>query len=167
MWLSRSNCRSPRTPECGAPGGTESYHSSVTYPSRSGGEKGLSFRLVINGAARAFLQTDQLLLRAVARAHRWFDDLVGGQIDGRDRQVQRSRHNTLAGSYVWRFSHPRRWSGLWQAVNRLSLPRKHYGPAVLIFQWAGPRKSGPSDFRRRPEPPPINSGPAASFFCSK
>src|ERR1700693_1412193 len=67
-----------------------------------------------------------------------------------------SASNTSAGLYVWRFSHPRWWSGLWQAVNRLILPRKHYGPAVLIFQWAGRRKSEPSDFRSRPEPAPIN-----------
>ena len=31
-------------------------------------------------------------------------------------------------------------AGSWQAVNRLSLPRKHYGLAVLIFQCTGRRK---------------------------
>jgi hypothetical protein len=31
---------------------------------------------VINGGARASCKTDQSLLRAVARAHCWFDDLV-------------------------------------------------------------------------------------------
>jgi hypothetical protein len=77
-----------------------------------------------------------------------------------------SASNTSAGSYVWRFSHRRWWSGSWQAVNRLSLPRKHYGPAVSMFRWTGRRKSGPSDFRSRPEPAPINSGPATTFFCS-
>jgi hypothetical protein len=76
-------------------------------------------------------------------------------------------NNTSAGLYVWRFSHPRWWSGSWQAVNRLSLPRKHYGPAVLIFQWAGRRKSEPSDFRSRAEPAPINSGPATTLLLFK
>jgi hypothetical protein len=38
-----------------------------------------------------------------------------------------------------------------QAVSRLSLPRKHYGPAVLISQWTGRRKSELSDLRRRSE----------------
>ena len=57
------------------------------------------------------------------------------RIDGRDRQVQRVGEQYV--SRLWRFSHPRWWSGLWQAVNHLSLPRKHYGPAVLIFLWTG------------------------------
>jgi hypothetical protein len=46
-------------------------------------------------------------------------------------------------------------------------PRKHYGPAVLIFQWAGRRKSEPSDLCRRPEHVPINSGPATILVQSK
>ena len=54
-----------------------------------------------------------------------------------------------------------------QAVNRLSLPRKHYGAAVLIFQWAGRRKSERSDLRRRSEHAPINSRPATTLLCSK
>jgi hypothetical protein len=61
--------------------------------------------------------------------------------------------------YVWRFSHPKWWSGSWKTVNHLSLPRKHYGPAVLIFQWAGRPKSEPSDLRSRPEHAPVNSRP--------
>ena len=56
---------------------------------------------------------------------------------------------------------------MWQAVNRLSLPRKLYGPAVLIFQWAGRRKSEPSDFRSRPEHAPINSRPATTLLLFK
>ena len=85
----------------------------------------------------------------------------------RSPSATESASNTSAGSYVWRFSHPRWWSGLWQAVNRPSLPRKHYGLAVLIFQWAGRRKGGPSDFRSRPEPAPINSGPATTLLVFK
>ena len=50
-----------------------------------------------------------------------------------------------------RFSHPSWWSGSLQAVNRPSLQRRHYGPAVLMFRWAGRRKSEPSDLRSRPE----------------
>jgi len=56
---------------------------------------------------------------------------------------------------------------LWQAVNRLSLPRKRYGPAVLIFQWAGPRKGEPSDFRRRSEPALINTELATTLLLIK
>jgi hypothetical protein len=78
-----------------------------------------------------------------------------------------SANNTSAGLYVWRFSHPRWWSGSLQAVNRPSLPRKHYGAAVLIFQWAGRRKSERSDLRRRSEHASINSRPATTLLCSK
>jgi Conserved hypothetical protein 698 len=58
---------------------------------------------------------------------------------------------------------PRWWSGLWRAVNRLSLPRKHYGPAVLPFRWTGRRKSEPSDLRRPKHHALLNRRPAARF----
>jgi site-specific DNA recombinase len=41
--------------------------------------RGVELRLVINRGASASGQTDQALLRAVARAHCWFDDLVSGR----------------------------------------------------------------------------------------
>jgi hypothetical protein len=41
--------------------------------------RGVELRLVVNGGARASCKTDQSLLRAVARAHCWFDDLVSGR----------------------------------------------------------------------------------------
>jgi site-specific DNA recombinase len=41
--------------------------------------RGVELRLVVNGGARASCKTDQSLLRAVARAHCWFDDLVQGR----------------------------------------------------------------------------------------
>jgi site-specific DNA recombinase len=41
--------------------------------------RGVELRLVINGGARASCKTDPSLLRAVARAHCWFDDLVSGR----------------------------------------------------------------------------------------
>jgi hypothetical protein len=47
-------------------------------PIRSGSE-GLSFDLVINSGARTSYKADQSLLRAVARAHCWLDDLVSGR----------------------------------------------------------------------------------------
>jgi hypothetical protein len=40
--------------------------------------RGVEVRLVINGGARASGKTDDSLLRAVARAHCWFEDLVSG-----------------------------------------------------------------------------------------
>ena len=89
------------------------------------------------------------------------------RIDGRDRQATESASNTSAASYVWRFSPPRWWSGSWQAVNRLSLPRKHYGTAVLIFRWTWRRRSEPSDLRRRSEPASINSRPVRILFLFK
>ena len=41
--------------------------------------RGVELRLVVNGGASASRKTDQSLLRAVARAHCWFDDLVNGR----------------------------------------------------------------------------------------
>ena len=41
--------------------------------------RGVELRLVINGRARASCKPDQSLLRAVARAYCWFDDLVSGR----------------------------------------------------------------------------------------
>jgi hypothetical protein len=41
--------------------------------------RGVELRLVINGGASASGKTDQALLRAVARAHCWFDDLASGR----------------------------------------------------------------------------------------
>jgi hypothetical protein len=41
--------------------------------------RGVELRLVINGRASASYKADQPLLRAVARAHCWFDDLVSGR----------------------------------------------------------------------------------------
>src|ERR1700737_2543227 len=41
--------------------------------------RGVELRLVVNGGARASCKTDQSLLRAVARAHCWFDDPMRGR----------------------------------------------------------------------------------------
>src|ERR1700722_3355571 len=78
-----------------------------------------------------------------------------------------SASNTSAGLSVWLFSHPRRWSGSWQAVNRLSLPRRVCRLAVLIFQWTGWRNSEPSDLRSRLEHAPINGRPATTLLLFK
>lgn len=46
----------------------------------------------------------------------------------------------------------------------MSLPRKRYGLAVLIFGWTGWCKGEPSDLPCRPEQPLLNSRPAAAFL---
>ena len=87
------------------------------------------------------------------------------RVDGRDRQARRGRQAIRQPAHAAGvISHPRWWSGLWLAVNRLSLPRKHYGPAVLIFQWTGRRKSEPSDLLSPPEHAPIGTGPATTLL---
>ena len=108
-------------PESGAPDGS-SHLSIKRHVPMQIRRRGVELRLVINGGARASCKTDQSLLRAVARAHCWFDDLVSGRSGrwSRSPSATESASNTSAGLYVWRFSHPRWWSGLWQAVNRLS-----------------------------------------------
>ena len=59
--------------------------------------RGVELRLVINGGASASGQTDQALLRAVARAHCWFDDLVSGH-----SMVEIARRNGVGKQYVSR-----------------------------------------------------------------
>jgi hypothetical protein len=56
---------------------------------------------------------------------------------------------------------------LWQAVNRLSLPRKHYGPAISMFRWTGWRKNELSDLRSRSEHAPVNGRPALAYLQAK
>jgi site-specific DNA recombinase len=59
--------------------------------------RGVELRLVINGGARASCKTDSSLLRAVARAHCWFDDLVSGR-----SMVEVARRDGVGKQYVSR-----------------------------------------------------------------
>jgi DNA invertase Pin-like site-specific DNA recombinase len=59
--------------------------------------QGVELRLVINGRASASRKTDQSLLKAVARAHCWFDDLVRGL-----SMVEIARRNAVGKQYVSR-----------------------------------------------------------------
>src|ERR1700737_2361080 len=61
--------------------------------------RGVELRLVINGGARASCKTDQSLLRAVARAHCWFDDLVSGRCGS---MVEVARRDGVGKQYVSR-----------------------------------------------------------------
>jgi hypothetical protein len=59
--------------------------------------RGVELRLVINGRASASRKTDQSLLKAVVRAHCWFEDLVLGQ-----SMVEIARHDRVGKQYVSR-----------------------------------------------------------------
>ncbi len=59
--------------------------------------RGVELRLVINSEAKASCKTDQSLLRAVARAHCWFDDLVSGR-----SMVEIAKCNGVGKQYVSR-----------------------------------------------------------------
>jgi hypothetical protein len=59
--------------------------------------RGVELRLVIAGGARACSKADQGLLRAVARAHCWFEDLVRGL-----SMVEIARRNRVGKQYVSR-----------------------------------------------------------------
>jgi hypothetical protein len=61
--------------------------------------RGVELRLVINGGASASRKTDQALLRAVARAHCWFDDLVSGRCGS---MVEIAKCNGVGKQYVSR-----------------------------------------------------------------
>src|SRR6266446_5084123 len=82
--------------ESGAPDGSShlSIRRHVPVQLR---RRGVELRLVINGGARASCKTDQPLLRAVARAHCWFDDLLSGQ-----SMVEIAKCNGVGKQYVSR-----------------------------------------------------------------
>jgi len=131
--------------------------------------RGVELRLIINGGANASCTTDQALLRAVARAHCWFDDLVSGRCGS---MVEIARRDGVGKQYISRlmrlaFLAPEMVERIVAGRHRLSLPRRYYGPAVSIFRWNGRRKSEPSDLRSRSEHAPINRGPATTLLLFK
>jgi site-specific DNA recombinase len=154
--------------ESGAPDGS-SHLSLKRHVPMQIRRRGVELRLGISSGARASCKTDQPLLRAVARAHCWFDDLVTGRCGS---MVEIAKCNGVGKQYASRlirlaFLAPEMVELIVQGVNPLSLPRKHYGLAFLIFQGVGRRKSEPSDLCSRPEHVPINSGPATILVQSK
>ena len=82
--------------ESGAPDGS-SHLSIKRHVPMQIRRRGVELRLVINGGARASCKTDQSLLRAVARAHCWFDDLVSGR-----SMVEIAKCNGVGKQYVSR-----------------------------------------------------------------
>jgi hypothetical protein len=84
--------------ESGAPDGS-SHLSIKRHVPMQLRRRGVELRLVINGGARASCKTDQSLLRAVARAHCWFDDLVSGR---RGSMVEIAKCNGVGKQYVSR-----------------------------------------------------------------
>jgi hypothetical protein len=82
--------------ESGAPDGS-SHLSLKRHVPMQIRRRGVELRLVINGRARASGKTDQSLLRAAARAHCWFDDLVGGR-----SMVEIAKCNGVGKQYVSR-----------------------------------------------------------------
>jgi site-specific DNA recombinase len=84
--------------ESGAPDGS-SHLSIKRHVPMQLRRRGVELRLVINGRARASCKTDQSLLRAVARAHCWFDDLVSGRWGS---MVEIAKCNGVGKQYVSR-----------------------------------------------------------------
>jgi site-specific DNA recombinase len=82
--------------EGGAPDGS-SHLSVKRHVPMQIRRRGVELRLVINGGARASRKTDQPLLRAVARAHCWFEDLVSGRL-----MVEIAKRNGVGKQYVSR-----------------------------------------------------------------
>ena len=62
-------------------------------------QRGVELRLVINSGARASCKTDQSLVRAWARAHCWYDDLVSGRCGS---MVEIAKCNGVGKQYVSR-----------------------------------------------------------------
>src|ERR1700736_4238408 len=86
--------------ESGAPDGSSHLSIKRRVPMQLR-RRGVELRLVINGndGARASCKTDQSLLRAVARAHCWFDDLVSGRCGS---MVEIARRDGVGKQYVSR-----------------------------------------------------------------
>src|SRR6202023_3217249 len=84
--------------ESGAPDGW-SHLSIKRHVAMQIRRRGVELRLVINGGARASCKTDQSLLRAVARAHCWFEDLVSGRCGS---MVEIAKCNGVGEQYVSR-----------------------------------------------------------------
>jgi len=84
--------------ESGAPDGS-SHLSLKRHVPMQIRRRGVELRLVISSGARASCKTDQPLLRAVARAHCWFDDLVTGRCGS---MVEIAKCNGVGKQYVSR-----------------------------------------------------------------
>ena len=82
--------------ESGAPDGS-SHLSLKRHVPMQIRRRGIELRLVIKGEASASCKTDQSLLRAVARAHCWFGDLVSGR-----SMVEIAKGNGVGKQYVSR-----------------------------------------------------------------
>jgi len=82
----------------GAPDGS-SHLSIMRHVPMQIRRRGVELRLVVNGGARASCKTDQSLLRAVARAHCWFNDLVSGRCES---MVEIAKRNGVGKQYVSR-----------------------------------------------------------------
>src|SRR5258708_9476892 len=94
MWLS---IKLPLS-NTGAPDGS-SHLSLKRHVPMQIRRRGVELRLVVNGGVRASCKTDQSLLRAVARAHCWFEDLVSGR---RGSMVEIAKCNGVGKQYVSR-----------------------------------------------------------------
>ena len=84
--------------ESGAPDGS-SHLSIKRHVPMQMRRRGVELRLVISSGARASCKTDQSLLRAVARAHCWFNDLVSGRCRS---MVEIAKRNGVGKQYVSR-----------------------------------------------------------------
>jgi hypothetical protein len=84
--------------ESGAAGGSSHLSLKRRVPMQIR-RRGVELRLVINGGASASGKTDQALLRAVARAHCWFDDLVSGRCGS---MVEIARRDGVGKQYISR-----------------------------------------------------------------
>jgi hypothetical protein len=124
--------------------------------------------LLINDGARASCKTDQPLLRAMARAHCWFEDLVSGR-----SMVEIAKRNGVGKQYVSRlirlaFLAP-------EMVERIVADRQppeltaqalRTGRFDIPVDWAA--QNEPSDLRRRFEHPyQQRTGNNSSFVQSK
>ena len=101
----RLSIKLPRS-NTGAPDGS-SHLSIKRHVPMQIRRRGVELRLVIKGEARASCKTDQSLLRAVARAHCWFGDLVSGRSMVEYRQVQQSRQAIRQPAHTSGVSRPR------------------------------------------------------------
>jgi site-specific DNA recombinase len=98
--------------------------------------RGNEMRLVIGGGSRLAPRIDSTILKATARAHRWFDDLVSGRSVS---MVEIGKREGVGKRYVSRmirlaFLAPRSSRELPKAANRRNSPPSFCRPAAAIFR---------------------------------
>ena len=110
--------------------------------------RGIEMKFVVNGDSKASLRTDPALLKMIARAHCWFDDLASGRASS---MVEIGKREKVGKRYVSRiirlaFLAPDSSSRSSKAASRQTSPRNLCRKITRNFRSPGNRSIGRLDF---------------------